>query len=45
VTGVGGAPSRPVVAEDIRDLQLWTGHCGGSLRRRLLRAGRLSVPL
>jgi hypothetical protein len=33
VTGVGAAPRRPMVAEDIRDLQLWTGHCGG-LRRR-----------
>ena len=25
----------PVVAEDIRDLQLRTGHCRGRLRRRL----------
>ena len=41
VTGIGRTPRRPVVAEDIRDLQLWTGHCGG-LRRRVLRAG-LSV--
>src|SRR5947208_15054685 len=37
VTGIGRAPRRPVVAEDIRDLQLWTGHCGG-LRRRLVGA-------
>jgi hypothetical protein len=30
-----------MVAKDIRDLQLWTGHCGG-LRRRLVRARRLA---
>ena len=29
VAGVGFAPSRPVVAEDIRDLQRWTGHGRG----------------
>ena len=33
--GIGRAPRRPVVAEDIRDLQRWTGHCCGRLRRRL----------
>ena len=32
---LGRAPRRPVVAEDIRDLQLRTGHCGGLRRRRL----------
>jgi hypothetical protein len=26
VAGIGFAPSGPVVAEDIRDLQHWTGH-------------------
>ena len=26
VAGIGFAPRRPVVAEDIRDLQRWTGH-------------------
>jgi len=34
VTGIGRTPRRPVVAEDIRDLQLGTGHCGG-LRRQV----------
>ena len=34
VTDIGRAPRRPVVAQDIRDLQRWTGHCRG-LRRRL----------
>ena len=36
VTGIGRTPRRPVVAEDIRDLQLRTGHCRGRLRRRLI---------
>jgi hypothetical protein len=26
VAGIGRTPCRPVVAEDIRDLQRWTGH-------------------
>jgi hypothetical protein len=26
MTGVGGTPSSPVVAEDIRDLKRWAGH-------------------
>ena len=34
VTAVGVTPSGPVVAEDVRDLQSWTGHvaryAGGS---------------
>ena len=34
VTGIGRTPCRPVLAEDIRDLQLRTGHCG-RLRLRL----------
>jgi hypothetical protein len=25
-SGIGSTPRRPVIAEDIRDLQLWTGH-------------------
>ena len=40
VSGIVRAPRRPVVAEDVRDLQLGAGHCGG-LRRRLVRARRL----
>ena len=36
VTGIGRTPRRPMVAEDIRDLQLWMGHCRGRLRRRLI---------
>ena len=35
VTGVGRTPRRPVAAEDIRDLQRWTGHSRGWLHRRL----------
>ncbi len=35
VTAVGMAPRGPVVAEDIRDLQGWTGHVG-PLRWRLV---------
>ena len=31
--GIGVAPRRPVVAEDIRNLQRWTGHRCGRLRR------------
>ena len=34
VAGIGTAPRRPVVAEDIRDLQRWTGHGRRALRRR-----------
>ena len=26
VTGIGSTPRRAVIAEDIRDLQCWTGH-------------------
>ena len=37
VTGIGVTPSGTVVAEDIRDLQSWTGHDRGALCRRLLR--------
>src|SRR6266704_3602352 len=29
VSGIGATPRRPVVAEDIRDLQRWTGHAAG----------------
>ena len=36
VAGVGPAPRRPVVAQDIRDLQRWTGHGRRPLRRRLI---------
>ena len=31
--GVSRTPSGPMVAENIRDLQLWTGHRYGGLRR------------
>jgi hypothetical protein len=34
VSGVGLPPRRPVVAEDIRDLQRWPGHGRRALRRR-----------
>ena len=44
MTGICRTPRRPMVAEDIRDLQLWTGHCG-ELRRRLVRGRRLARPL
>ena len=29
MAGIGSTPRRPVVAEDIRDLQRWTGHGRG----------------
>src|SRR6266540_3947401 len=35
MASVGAPPRRPVVAEDIRDLQHWTGHDRRPLRRRL----------
>ena len=35
VTAVGMTPRGPVVAEDVRDLQNWTGH-GDPLLRRLV---------
>ena len=34
VPGIGAAPRRPVVAENIRNLQRWTGHRRGRLRRQ-----------
>jgi hypothetical protein len=36
VSGIGATPRRPMVAEDIRDLQHWTGHGRWLLRRRLV---------
>src|SRR5215831_16951470 len=36
MAGIGRTPCRPVVAEDIRDLQRRTGHRRGRLRRRLV---------
>ena len=36
MTGIGSTPRRPVVAEDIRDLQLRTQHCRAWLGRRLI---------
>ena len=36
VTAVGMTPRGPVVAEDVRDLQSWTGHLGPPLRWRLV---------
>ena len=41
VTGVGGTPGGPVVAEDVRDLQCWAGQGRDALRRRL---GLLASP-
>ena len=41
VPGVGSAPRRPMAAEDIRDLQRWTGHGRGLLRRRRVFRGLL----
>ena len=38
VTGVGLTPSGPMIAEDIRDLQSWTGH-PRALRGRLVSCG------
>src|SRR5581483_1254332 len=35
---VGLAPSRAVIAEDIRDLQSWQSHWPAALRRRRIRA-------
>src|SRR6516164_1085506 len=35
VAGISASPRRPVVAEDIRDLQYWAGHRRRRLRRRL----------
>jgi hypothetical protein len=40
VTAIGLAPSRPVVAEDIRDLQRWPAHRSGVLRWRRLLLGQ-----
>ena len=34
MSGIGRPPRRPVIAEDIRDLQRWTGHGRVQLRRR-----------
>src|SRR6516165_11379464 len=36
VSGIGRTPRRPVIAEDIRDLQLWTEHCRRRLGLRLI---------
>src|SRR5260370_35346238 len=45
VTGIGRTPCRPVVAEDIRDLQLRTEHCRRRSGRRLhLLPALLSFP-
>src|SRR5919201_7100628 len=41
MAGMGAAPSRPVVAEDIRDLQRWTGQACRALRGRLPRRGEM----
>ena len=36
VPGIGSAPSKAAIAENIRDLQRRTGHGRGLLRRRLV---------
>jgi hypothetical protein len=33
MAGIGSPPGSAMVAENIRDLQLWTGHRCGELRR------------
>src|SRR5258708_34797006 len=43
VPGIGLPPRRPVVAEDIRDLQLWTGHGRWLLCRRLVLLARVGL--
>jgi len=45
VTGIGSTPRSSLIAEDIRDLQLRTGHCRERLGRRRLGAGRLAILL
>ena len=39
MTGIGSTPSGAVVAEDVRDLQNWTGHRRGASGGRLVRLG------
>src|SRR6202795_2126068 len=39
MAAVGATPSGPVIAEDVRDLQSWTGHGWRRLRRRVLQFG------
>ena len=36
VAAVGATPSGTVIAEDVRDLQSWTGHCCSALLRLVL---------
>jgi hypothetical protein len=36
MAAVGATPSGPVIAEDVRDCQSWTGHGWRRLRRRVL---------
>ena len=45
VAGVGFTPRRPVVAEDVRDLQRWTGHARWRLGRRLELPTSLGLPV
>jgi hypothetical protein len=35
MAGIGPAPCRAVIAEDVRDLQQWTRHASRALGRRL----------
>src|ERR1700692_2873569 len=44
VPDVGSPPRRPGVAEDVRALQLWTGHGRGLLCRRLVLLARAGLP-
>src|SRR6202166_2100930 len=41
---VGLTPRRPVIAENVRDLQSWSSHGPASLRRRRLRTVSLRTP-
>ena len=43
MAAIGVAPSGTVVAEDIRNLQIWTGHEGHGLLGRLVLLGPLVV--
>ena len=43
--GMGAAPRRSVIAEDVRDLQPWTGHDDLALRGRLMLRSQQGEPI
>ena len=45
MAGIGSAPCRPVAAEDIRDLQRWTGHRRSRLGGRRVFPALVGLPL